>query len=307
VSNSSNIKKYLIVVVGPTAVGKTSFAVELAKVFKTAVINADSRQVYQEMKIGTAKPGMEEMQGVKHYFVNDRGLDSPLNAGLFEREALMTIGVEFKARDILIMSGGSGLYINAVCNGLDELPKVDPGVRELLNKQLENTDLVSLYDELVKKDPEYASAVDPRNPHRVLRALEIIRSTGKTYSSFRKSEIKQRSFTTIKIGLNMERHLLNDIIEKRMDQMIANGLFEEAKSLYKFKGLDPLQTVGYREIFDYMDGQYDYEEAVRLLKRNSRRYAKRQLTWFRRDPEIKWFDPNQLNDVITYVKSNLNA
>ncbi len=304
-SNKSN--KFLIVVVGPTAVGKTNVAVKLAKKFNTAILNADSRQVYKEMDIGTAKPGLAEMAGVRHYFVSDRSLKKPINAGIFEREAISILEKEFLEKDTVILSGGSGLYVNAVCDGFDNLPEIDPGIRKLLNSRLDKNGLTSMTEELKESDPQYASEVDLKNPHRVIRALEIIQSTGRPYSSFRKKEFKKRWFDTIKIGLELDRALLNDKIETRMDKMIDQGLFEEAKALYKFKDLDPLQTVGYREVFGYMEEEYSYEEAIRLLKRNSRRYAKRQLTWFRKDSEIKWFEPNEIAEMAEYVNGRLNT
>jgi len=252
-SDLNKVKKNLIVIVGPTAIGKSAITVELAKYFGTVVINADSRQVYKEMSIGTAKPLKEEMAGIKHYFIGDRGLKTPFNAGLFEKEALSVLEHEFRRKDVAILSGGSGMYIQAVCRGFDNMPGIDSYVRAQLNEEFVISGLQGLMEELQKKDPEYAEVVDEKNPHRIIRALEVIRATDKTYTSFRKNEWKERPFQTIKIGLNMDRTQLNERINNRMDDMIRRGLFEEVKSLKPYSDLAPLQTVGYQEIFSYLE------------------------------------------------------
>lgn len=307
ISIPNKVKNTLIVIVGPTAVGKTKITVELARHFNSIVLNADSRQVYREMSIGTAKPPKDDMAGIKHYFVGSHGLDSPINAGIFEKESLSILQNEFPKNNPIFLSGGSGLYIQAVCHGFDELPAIDPQIRINLNDALSADGLSALYKDLQTLDPEYASIVDRKNPQRVIRALEIIKATGNTYSSYRKKETGKRPFSIIKIGLNTDKDLLKKRINERMDRMIEQGLFEEAKLLKSYSHLNPLQTVGYREIFGFLDNDYDYDEAVRLLKRNSRRYAKRQLTWFRKDKEVQWFEPPQVSSIIRYINERLYA
>ncbi|MDN5214225.1 tRNA (adenosine(37)-N6)-dimethylallyltransferase MiaA [Fulvivirgaceae bacterium BMA12] len=301
------IKKTLLVIVGPTAVGKTDFSIALAKRYKTAIVSADSRQFFREMNIGTAKPGASELREVKHYFINNLSIHDTYNIADFEKEAIDLVTRYFLKNDVLILTGGSGLYIKAVCEGIDNIPGVDPGIRIRLNSLLQEKGLDILVEKLKEHDPEYFQKVDLNNPQRVIRALEVCLGTGKPYSGFLKGRKQDRNFQTIKIGLNLSRELLYDRINTRMDQMISDGLFEEAKELYPFKEGNALQTVGYKEIFDYMDGKYDKAEAIRLLKRNSRRYAKRQLTWFTRDPDIKWFSPGEPDKVAAYLSSKMRA
>lgn len=301
----NDIAKSLISIVGPTAVGKTAISIKLAKELDTEIISADSRQYYKEMEIGTAKPTSSERSQAKHHFINSLTITQEYNAGTFETEALALLEEIFKLKNQVIMTGGSGLYCKAVWEGFDELPKVDTAIRETLNHELKTYGLDHLVAELFNKDPEYYEMVDKNNPQRVVRALEVIRTTGKTFTSFRKNQGgKSRFFKNIKIGLTLERDELYRRIDERMDAMISGGLFKEAERLYPFRRLNALQTVGYSEIFDYLDGIYDYEEAVRLLKRNSRRYAKRQLTWFKRDEEIRWFSPDDYEDLKWYVLAN---
>ena len=297
-------KPQLISIVGPTAVGKTAFGIDLAKEFNTEIISADSRQFYREMEIGTAKPTDLELETVKHHFINSHSVKEYYSAGAFERDVLNKLEESFKSSDTMLMVGGSGLYIKAVCEGFDEIPKVDDSIREKLNGQLKEDGLDSLLQELEAKDPLFFDQVDRQNHQRVIRALEVIRSTGKTFMEFRqKKPTVKRPFENRKIGLEMEREKLYERIDSRMDRMIEAGLFEEAENLYPHRHLNALQTVGYREIFDLMDGKYDREEAVRLLKRNSRRYAKRQMTWFKADPEIKWFDATDpVDDILVYLQ-----
>jgi tRNA dimethylallyltransferase len=299
--------KLLIVIVGPTAVGKTRVAVELAKNLNCAVINADSRQLFKEMTIGTAKPTMAEMEGVKHYFVNDRSISQAFSAGKFEKEALAVIDREFDQRNVCILSGGSGLYIDAVCLGLDVFPQVETDIRNELNRQLDELGVDSLYQELVKVDPEYANEIESNNSQRIIRALEIYRSSGITYSSLRTGMASQRNFAVLFIGLEMPRDELYDRINIRMDKMIKNGLFEEAIKLLPFRHKNALQTVGYNEVFLYHDGLIDKDEAIRLLKRNSRRYAKRQLTWFKRNKEVNWFHPLATDKILMLIHSKLHT
>lgn len=295
----------MLVVAGPTAVGKTAFSINLARAFKTEIISADSRQLYQKLTIGTAKPSQEELKAVPHHFVDIMPLEKEYSAGLFEQEALALIERLFVYRDQLVVTGGSGMYVNALCHGMDVMPSVPKEVRELLNRRLEEEGLKPLYEELQKLDPLYASQVDRFNPQRVVRALEICTFSGKAFSSFRQQQTVERPFKIIKIGLDRPREELYQRIDQRMDQMIDEGLFEEAREVYPYRHLNALQTVGYKEIFDYMEGKYDQQEAVRLLKRNSRRYAKRQLTWFRKDEEYRWFHPDEIEEVLRYVRQEM--
>ncbi|HSI91166.1 MAG TPA: tRNA (adenosine(37)-N6)-dimethylallyltransferase MiaA, partial [Adhaeribacter sp.] len=285
--------KFLIVVAGPTAVGKTDLSIRLAKHFKTVILSADSRQFFRELNIGTAKPTPEEQQGVTHYFIDSHSISEEYNAGQFEADALELLDRVFKEKDVAILTGGSGLYVRALCEGMDEMPEVAPEIREELNRKLETEGLETLCQQLEKLDPEYFAQVDKANPQRVVRALEVCMASGKPYSFFRNQQRKPRPFGIIKIGLTRPREELYQRIDLRMDQMLAQGLLEEAKSLLPYRQHNALQTVGYTEIFGFLDGEYDWEEAVRLLKRNSRRYAKRQLTWFRKDPDFTWFEASQ--------------
>lgn len=290
----------LISIVGPTAVGKTAVAIELARQLNTEIISADSRQFYREMEIGTAKPTIEELESVVHHFIDSRSIDDFYSAGAFERDALKVLEQQYKTKDQVLMVGGSGLYVKTVWEGLDEMPYVNDTVREELNTQFKEEGLDLLLQELEERDPLYFDQVDCQNPQRVIRALEVIRGTGKTFMAFRQKKPKvERPFRNIKIGLVMDREKLYQRINDRMDRMIEAGLFEEAERLYPKHHLNALQAVGYKEIFDFMDGLYDREETVRLLKRNSRRYAKQQMTWFKADLEIKWFDATRgVDDIL---------
>lgn len=293
---------YLIVVVGPTAVGKTDLCIELAGEFETEIVSADSRQFFREMEIGTAKPALKELSKVKHHFINSHSIQDFFTAGSYEKEAIECINSLFEDHKFIILTGGSGLYIQAVTEGIDDMPAVDQGIRTDLNEKLKSEGLDVLANELRVLDPEYYKVVDQANPQRIIRALEIIKGTGEKYSTFRKSQTSKRPFEVIKIGLERDREELYERINLRMDQMIEEGLFEEAQSLIEYRQHNALQTVGYKEIYDYIDGVYDRDEAVRLLKRNSRRYAKRQMTWFRRDDGIKWFHPGDKTKIVEYVK-----
>jgi tRNA dimethylallyltransferase len=285
--------KYLIVIVGPTAVGKTDFSLKLAKKFHTEIISADSRQFFRETEIGTAKPTQEERQQVKHHFVDSLSISDSYDVGDYERDVIALLQELFEALNVVVMTGGSGLYVKAVCEGMDEMPEINPQIRVKFNKQLQIEGLRPLQEMLLRIDPEYYAKVDLQNPQRLIRALEVWEATGKPFSSFRIKQTKNRPFEIIKIGLERDREMLYRRIDERMDQMISQGLFEEAELLFGHRELNALQTVGYSEIFDYLEGKYDKQEAVRLLKRNSRRYAKRQLTWFKKDSEIKWFSVDQ--------------
>jgi tRNA dimethylallyltransferase len=302
---SSSTQKYLLVVAGPTAVGKTSLAIHLALHFKTEILSADSRQFYREMNIGTAKPSEAELSSVKHHFINNLSIEQEYTSGAYETEVLALLDTLFEKYDRVVLTGGSGLFIKAVCEGFDALPEVGPEIREQLNAEFQKKGLEPLLNELKEKDPAYYETVDKANPVRVIRALELCRGTGRPFSAFRTSQKKVRSFQTIKIGLNKDRKVLYQKIDNRMEAMLANGLLEEAKTLYPFRHLNALQTVGYTEVFGYLDGQYDYDEMVSLLKRNSRRYAKRQLTWFGKDKEYKWFDPAQEKEIVAFIESEI--
>lgn len=300
-------KKHLICIVGPTAVGKTVVGIKLAQAFNTEIVSADSRQFYQEMEIGTAKPTKSELESVPHHFINSLSIRDSYDVGVYEREALAKLERIYKKHDLAILVGGSGLFVNALCNGLDEFPEVKPEIREKLIMELESAGLGSLNRELQRSDPAYFDVVDHRNPQRVIRALEVIRSTGKSFTHFRKKKPKVRPFDVITVGLELDRQLLYQRIDNRMDEMVASGLFSEAKGLLEFKKTNALQTVGYREIFGFLDGDYDRDEAIRLLKRNSRRYAKRQLTWFKRDSSTTWFDPRNWSEILIHVNEKIRT
>lgn len=298
--------KWLIVIGGATASGKTSLGIQLAQYFDTSILSADSRQFYQEMNIGTAKPTAEELAAAPHHFINSLSIENEYSVGDFERDAIALLEVLFADRDIVIMVGGAGLYIKAICEGLDEFPTVAAGVREeLMNIYAENG-IEPLQEELQSCDPVYYNEVDLQNPHRLIRALEICRTTGQPFSDFRMAQSAQeRSFNTIKIAIDWEREALYERINRRVELMLKEGLKKEALQLYSKKHLNALQTVGYQEWFDAFDGKYDEAEAIRLIKRNTRRYAKRQLTWFRKETDIQHFKPNELDMVIPYIKKRM--
>ncbi len=297
--------KHLVVVVGPTAVGKTDLCVQLAKHYHTEIISADSRQFFREMSVGTAKPSPEEQQGIKHHFIDSHSITEEYNAGVYEQDVLQLLEDLFKEKDVVILTGGSGLYVRAVCEGMDEMPETDPAIREELTRTAEEKGLQPLLDQLQKLDPVYFEQVDQANPQRVVRALEVCLSSGQPYSSFRKSQTQERPFNIIKIGLNRDRAELYQRIDQRMDLMLEQGLLQEVKDLYPYRQHNALQTVGYKEIFDYLEGKYDWEEAVRLLKRNSRRYAKRQLTWFHKFPDYTWFHPSQWQELTAFIDEQI--
>ena len=296
--------KTLVCVVGPTAVGKTAVGIQLAQYANTAIISADSRQFYQEMNIGTAKPSAEELAAVPHYFVNSHRLTDLYSAGDFERDVLALLDTLFVQHDVVLLVGGSGLFVNAVCVGLDDLPQPSPGVRDQLNLQYEQYGLAPLQQRLQTVDPVYYQEVDIHNPQRVIRALEVYESTGLPFSHFRRQQQKRRSFQVRKLGLNTDREQLYARINRRVDTMMEMGLLAEVKSLLPYRNLPPLQTVGYAELFTYLDGDCSLAEAVDRIKQNTRRYAKRQLTWFRKDPQTVWFEPNDLAGMKSYLIKN---
>jgi len=298
------IKPTLITVCGPTASGKTSLAIDLAKWLKTEIISFDSRQFYKELLIGSAPPSPEELEQVKHHFIQHLNINQPYNAGNFERDALAFLDNHFKTNNTVIAVGGSGMYIKALTDGFDELPAETNAVREELNQIHKENGLAPLLEELLEKDPEYYKVVDRQNHVRVIRAIEVIRISGKPFSDQRNNNKKERNFNTIKIGIDYPREALYERINKRVDIMMDDGLIEEVKSLHPYKNQNALQTVGYKELFMYLDGNWDFDFAVSEIKKNSRRYAKRQVTWFKKDEEIKWFKPNSLNEVKRYISES---
>ncbi|SIN69339.1 tRNA dimethylallyltransferase [Algoriphagus halophilus] len=298
-------QNYLILIVGPTAVGKTELCLNLAKKFNSEIISCDSRQFYKETNLGTAKPSKNELEQVPHHFINSLSVETSYDVKMFEKDAINLIEKLFFKHQFLILTGGSGLFADAVINGLDEMPEIDPEFRKEVIAEFEEKGLEFLQNEVEKNDPEYFQQVDINNPQRLMRAIEVFRGTGKPFSTFRVKKKAERNFKTIKIGLTRDREELYKRIDDRMDLMIEAGLFEEAASLFDKRHLNALQTVGYSEIFGFLEGKYDKEEAIRLLKRNSRRYAKRQLTWFRRDSEITWFHPSEESNIISYINSQI--
>jgi tRNA dimethylallyltransferase len=304
--NAANLAhKHLIVIAGPTAVGKTDVSIRLARELGTEILSADSRQFYREMTIGTAKPSPEEMQDVRHHFVNSHSITEAYNAGAFEQDALHCLEQLFQCHDTAVVVGGSGLYLKILCDGMDAIPDTGPGIREDLIGRLEREGLPTLQAQLLTLDPAYYATVDLQNPQRIVRALEVCLSTGQPYSSYRRNTNVQRPFRQIKIVLERDRADLYDRIDRRMDLMLAQGLVEEARSLLPYRHHNALQTVGYTEVFGYLDGQYDEGEMVRLLKQNSRRYAKRQLTWFRREEGYTWFRAEDYEGLIHYIQEQL--
>ena len=289
----------LITIVGPTAIGKTALSIQLANAFSASIISCDSRQFFKEMKIGTAVPEPKELAAAKHYFIQNRSVFNSYNVGEFERDALEKLEALFKENPIQIMVGGSGLYVDAVLNGLDYFPEVNPKIREALLLKLENEGIEVLQKQLKELDLETYKLIAIDNPHRIMRALEVCIGSGIPYSTFKNKPKKQRNFNNIKIGLNADREIIYNRINQRVDAMIDNGLIEEAKTLYAHKELNALQTVGYRELFSFFDGNFTKEFAVSEIKKNSRRFAKRQLTWFKRDKNTLWFD--YLTDKLTIV------
>ncbi|MBQ5396864.1 MAG: tRNA (adenosine(37)-N6)-dimethylallyltransferase MiaA [Alistipes sp.] len=297
--------KRLIVIVGPTGSGKTDLSIRVAEHYACPIISTDSRQFYRGIPIGTAQPDSEQLERVEHHFIASHELTDDFNCGAYEVAALKRLEELFVKHDTVVAVGGSGLYIKALCEGMDDLPEVEPALRSELAERLKSEGLEALTEELRKLDPAFYEVVDRKNPARVLRALEVCISTGKPYSSLRTGEKRQRSFGIVKIGVNMERAVLYERIDRRVDIMVEAGLENEARAVYPLRHLNSLQTVGYREMFDYFDGTITRDEAIELIKRNSRRYAKRQLTWFGRDEEIEWFLPTETEKIIEYIDSKV--
>lgn len=296
-------KKYLITVIGPTAIGKTALAIEIAKHFKCEIISADSRQFFKEMNIGTAVPSKDELEAAKHHFIQNISIFEEYTVGDFERDAIAKLDELYNANDFAVMVGGSGLYIDAVLKGFDDFPYIDPSVRAELVANYEQHGLEYLQQELEKRDPVHYEKVAKENPQRLMRALEVSIGTGKPYSSFLNQKKNTRNFIPIVIGLDADRELMYNRINQRVDIMAANGLLEEAKALYPYKKLNALQTVGYRELFAHFDGDYTLDFALEEIKKNTRRFAKRQMTWFKRNEAATWFDfKTPLQEIINYIE-----
>ena len=293
------MSKTLVVITGPTAVGKTALTIELAQHYGIPIINADSRQIYRELKIGTAAPSDEQLQQAPHLFVGTKSIDDYYNASMYEQEVLSYI--KESSSPIELLSGGSMMYIDAVCNGIDDIPTVREDIREEMKRRYKEEGLEALCEELKRLDPEHYAIVDRQNYRRVIHALEICHQTGKTYTSFRTQQKKERPFHIIKIGLNRDREELYQRINQRVDQMMADGLLDEVKGLVEKRHTNALNTVGYKELFDYLDGRWPLEEAVERIKGNTRRYARKQLTWYKRDKDMRWFHPDDIQDILNYI------
>ena len=296
-----------IVIAGPTGVGKTEVAIEVAKHLHTDIISADSRQIYKELNIGTAIPDPAQLASARHHLLQHRSVKDYYNASMFETESLAVLEKIFQKNNAAVITGGSGLYIQAICEGIDDIPEVDPGVRAQLQERLKSEGLESLRFDLKKLDPVSYKTMDLKNPNRILKALEISMMTGRPYSSFLTREKKPRDFSILKIGLNLDRDVLYSRINNRVDEMMRRDLLEEARSCLPMRNLNALNTVGYKELFDHLDGNTSLEEAISLIKQNSRRYARRQITWFNRDPEIRWFNPGQIHEILVYISEHVKA
>ncbi|MDG2450793.1 MAG: tRNA (adenosine(37)-N6)-dimethylallyltransferase MiaA [Saprospiraceae bacterium] len=295
--------KYLIVIGGPTAIGKTEVALNLAVKYDCPIFSADSRQFYKEMNIGTAKPSADELGLAKHHFINNLSIHDEYSVGQYEKEAINALDKIYKENDIAILVGGTGLYINAILEGLDDFPKVDADIKLRFNRKFRMEGIISLQSQLKEQDPAYAEKVDINNPHRLIRALSVIESSGKTFTSFLDQKTTKRTFKPIKIALTMERHLLYDKINKRVDRMFENGLVDEVKSLFEYRHLNALNTVGYSEIFEHLEGKCFISESIEMIKQNTRRYAKRQSTWFRNQGEWSYVESTKLDKIEEFVNS----
>lgn len=294
---------HLIVLIGPTGVGKTELSLRLAETFHTSIVSADSRQLYADLKIGTAAPTLQQLQQVPHHLVGTLKLTDYYSAAQYELEAMHTLEQMFEQQDVVVLTGGSMMYIDAVCKGIDDIPTIDTETRQLMLQKYEAEGLERLCSELRLLDPDYYRIVDLKNPKRVIHALEICYMTGRTYTSFRTQQKKQRPFNIIKIGLTRDREELYDRINRRVDQMMEEGLLEEARDMYPHRALNSLNTVGYKEIFKYLDGEWELPFAIEKIKQNSRIYSRKQMTWFRRDEKIKWFHPEQEAEIMEYLNA----
>ena len=293
--------KTLIIILGPTAIGKTSISIKLAKHYNTQIISADSRQFYKELKIGAAPPSKEELSEVQHHFIHNLSVNEDYNVGKFEEDALRKIEELFKEKEKIIMVGGSGLYIDAICKGFDKMPDTSKEIRNKVISLYKEKGIKFLQSELKENDPIYFNEVDIQNPQRLMRAIEVIYSTSKPFSNFRKEQVKKRSFNIVKIGLDMNREDLYKRINKRVDVMIENGLLYEVESLLNHRNKNSLQTVGYKELFEHLDGKNSQEEAIDMIKKNTRRFAKRQISWFKRDHTITYFSTNKTKEIIKFI------
>lgn len=298
--------KTLFVIVGPTGVGKTSLCLKVAEHLNTVIINADSRQVFKEIPVGTAAPTKDERKSIRHFFVGNLHINEYYNASKYEQDVLKLLNILFKYKDNVIMSGGSMMYVDAVCKGIDDIPSVDDNIRKTLQERFDKEGLSGISKELALLDPDYYAIVDKNNHKRIIHALEICLSTGKPYSSFRKNTTKERPFRIIKIGLNMDRQRLYERIDLRVEQMIHDGLIQEALNVYEYKDLNALNTVGYKETFEYLDGLCTLDNAIFRIKSNTHKYCRKQLTWFRRDPNIHWFSPDNIEEIINYINTFLS-
>ena len=295
--------KTLFVIVGPTGVGKTSLCLKVAEHLNTVIINADSRQVFKEIPVGTAAPTKDERKSIRHFFVGNLHINEYYNASKYEQDVLKLLNILFKYKDNVIMSGGSMMYVDAVCKGIDDIPSVDDNIRKTLQERFDKEGRSGISKELTLLDPDYYAIVDKNNHKRIIHALEICLSTGKPYSSFRKNTTKERPFRIIKIGLNMDRQRLYERIDLRVEQMIHDGLIQEALNVYEYKDLNALNTVGYKETFEYLDGLCTLDNAIFRIKSNTHKYCRKQLTWFRRDPNIHWFSPDNIEEIINYINT----
>jgi tRNA dimethylallyltransferase len=295
------VDRILLVITGPTGIGKSKVALEIARHFNTEIISADSRQIYKETKIGTAVPEETELKKIRHHFIRSHSISDYYNASQYEFDVLKLLEELFQKNNLVVMVGGSMLYVDAVCNGIDDLPAVDPELRKSLLETYHSEGIDNLRLQLKKLDPDYYASVDLKNPKRIIHALEICLMTGKPYSSFRSESKKTRPFGIIKIGLNCDRQELYDRIDKRVDKMVLDGLVDEAQSVYPYRHLNALNTVGYKELFEVFDGKASLEEAIARIKNNTHKYARKQLTWFRRDKGIRWFEPGQAEKIIHYI------
>lgn len=296
------MEKTLIVILGPTGIGKSDLSINIARHFNTEIISSDSRQIFRELSIGTAVPSPLDLKKVKHHLIQNLSIHDDYNASKYETDALEIINNLFKSKDLVILCGGSMLYIDAVCKGIDIMPDVNKEIHEQILKEYNEHGLEHLRFRLKKLDPVYYNKVDLKNTNRIIHALDITLTTGKPYSSFRTGQKKQRSFKIIKIGLNTDRQILYNRINQRVDKMVKNGLIEEAKNVYPYHYLNALNTVGYKELFDYFDKKSELDDAIKKIKTNTRHYAKKQLTWFRRDNEIHWFKPSMEKEIINFIQ-----
>lgn len=297
--------KTLFVILGPTGIGKTELSLQVAEHLGVPIINADSRQIFSEIPIGTAAPTAEQQARVKHFFVGNHHIEDYYSASMYEEDVMQILSDLFKTSDNALMSGGSMMYIDAVCNGIDDIPTVDTATRELMKQRLVNEGLPALLEELKALDYEHWKIVDHNNPRRVVHALEICKMTGKTYTSFRQNTVKQRPFNIVKIGLTLDRETLYARINRRVEDMIEHGLVEEARSVYAKRELNALNTVGFKELFEHFDGLTTLDEAIFKIQSNTRKYCRKQQTWFKRDPNIKWFEPGNIKEIIKYIDSCL--